>query len=94
MVESRRFPNGMPVHSHPELLPIPWTVMDPHEPQAMANHSQTLLRLAERGGLDPAEAVAVLEDRRYHHMGRLAAIERLADIIREATEKRDARNNA
>lgn len=47
---------------------IPWEVIAPHEKQAMENHGQTIKRLAERGGLDWTEALAVLEDRRYTKM--------------------------
>lgn len=41
---------------------IPWTLIAPHERQAQANHSQTLERLAERGGLSPRELWAVMHD--------------------------------
>jgi hypothetical protein len=41
---------------------IPWEVIEPHERQAQSNHDQTLRRLAERGGLSPAEAWFVLND--------------------------------
>lgn len=41
---------------------IPWVALAPHEAQALKNHSQTLERLAERGGLSPKEALAVLRD--------------------------------
>ena len=37
----------------------------PHEAQAMKNHSQTLTRLAERGGLSPSEAIFVLSDEQW-----------------------------
>lgn len=47
---------------------IPWSMLEPHEGQAEKNHYQSLKRLAERGGLSPCEAVAVLEDRKYHRM--------------------------
>lgn len=43
---------------------IPWEILAPHARQAMANHDQTLERLAERGGLDPYEAICILEDRK------------------------------
>ena len=33
---------------------IPWSMIRPHERQAERNHSQSLERLAQRGGLDPA----------------------------------------
>lgn len=39
---------------------VPWEVMAPYESQAQTNHSQTLKRLAERGGLGCAEAWAVV----------------------------------
>lgn len=45
---------------------IPWAVIEPHEQQAMKNHGgQSLQRLAERGGLDWVETLAVLEDMHY-----------------------------
>jgi hypothetical protein len=47
---------------------IPWHLLDPHEAQALKNHSQTLRRLAERGGLSPDEILAVLEDREWHQV--------------------------
>ena len=42
---------------------VPWEFVAPHEPQALRNHGQTLARLAERGGLSPAELLAVIEGR-------------------------------
>ena len=42
---------------------IPWKMIAPHERQAELNHSQTLRRLHERGGLSWSEALAVLQDR-------------------------------
>lgn len=47
---------------------IPWAMIAPHEAQALRNHDQTLERLAQRGGLSPEEAVAVLEDRKWRAM--------------------------
>ena len=45
---------------------IPWELIAPHEKQALLNHGgQTLRILAERGGLDWAEALAVLKDRPF-----------------------------
>lgn len=52
------------------VLQIPWAMIAPHEGQAYRNHSQTLERLDQRGGLDAAEAIAVLEDRAWRRMGR------------------------
>lgn len=60
---------------------IPWDMIAPHERQADRNHYQTLKRLAERGGLSPAEAVAVLEDREYRQMGNQEAADRLKAMV-------------
>lgn len=46
---------------------IPWAMIAPHEGQALRNHSQTLRRLHERGGLVWSEALAVLNDRDWQH---------------------------
>lgn len=60
---------------------IPVALIAPHEAQANHNHGQTLKRLAERGGLSPCEAVAVLEDRRWHAMPDREADQRLSELI-------------
>jgi len=39
---------------------IPWSLIESHEDQALANHGQTLEELNRRGGLDPCELVGVL----------------------------------
>jgi len=44
---------------------IPWRIIAPHEAQAETNHDQSLERLAQRGGLSPAEAHFVLADRKW-----------------------------
>jgi len=51
---SRRFP----IQDGPSIL---WSVIAPHEAQAQRNHRQSLERLAQRGGLGPIEAIAVVE---------------------------------
>lgn len=50
-----------------ERLPdfVPWEFMKPHEARARRNHQQTLARLAERGGVDVTEALAILQDRGF-----------------------------
>lgn len=61
---------------------IPWDVIAPHEAQAVLNHGgQTLERLAERCGLSPCEAVAVLEDRRWHRMDPVESVRRLIELV-------------
>ena len=64
-----------------DCLSVPWSAMDPHERQAQRNHGQSLWRLATRGGLDPTEAVAVLEDRAWSSMDYNAAVERLRVLV-------------
>jgi len=60
---------------------IPWSVIAPHEKQALKNHGgQSLKRLAERGGLSPCKAVAVLEDRAWLRMPHEAAVARLLEL--------------
>lgn len=59
-----------PIMSEDGIQEIPWSAIEPHRRQAEINHSQSLERLAERGGLGLCEAVAVLEDRRWHPMDR------------------------
>lgn len=44
---------------------IPLDIVKSHEKQAIRNHSQTLERLAERGGLGWVEILFVLEDKNY-----------------------------
>lgn len=61
---------------------IPWEMIAPCERQAQSNHQQSLERLAERGGLDPTEALAVLESRRWHRMDPAFALASLAEAVR------------
>lgn len=42
---------------------VPWSLVEPDRRQAKRNHSQTLERLAQRGGLSPHELLATLEGR-------------------------------
>lgn len=42
---------------------VPWSLLAPFEAQAMHNHDQSLAKLNSRGGLSPAEMVAVIEGR-------------------------------
>lgn len=48
--------------------------------QAVKNHSQTLHRLAERGGVSPEKAVALMEEQRWESMNQTEALKRLAGI--------------
>ncbi len=66
---------------------VPWAIVAPHEEQARRNHGQSLTRLAERGGLSPAELVAVLTDRSWRDVRWLlpeTIVALLDRILREA----------
>ncbi len=62
---------SMPMHSYDALIKkfpdcpkeVPFELLDEH--QAKSNHSQTLQRLAERGGLYPSEMIAVIAKRKF-----------------------------
>lgn len=48
---------------------VPWGMLLPYEKQAMTNHSQTLRRLAERGGLCPEEMAGIMQGLRWRELG-------------------------
>ena len=59
----RRFPvlnaNSRNSKNYPRT--VPWSMLAPHEPQALKNHcGQSLEKLASRGGLSPLEIYAVV----------------------------------
>lgn len=62
------------------MLTIPWEVIAPCEHWAQQNHSQSLDRLAERGGLCLLEMVAVLEGRRWRDVRHLTILEAHARV--------------
>ncbi len=43
---------------------VSWTFVEPFAAQAEDNHNQTLIRLAERGGLSPAELWCIAHGKR------------------------------
>jgi hypothetical protein len=49
-------------------LTVPLALVLEHEKQALANHSQSVARLKERGGLSWCELSAVLGDRQWFRM--------------------------
>lgn len=69
----------MPVDGGPS---IPWALIEPFERQAKANHGQTLERLAERGGLSPGEALAIVEGKRWGEVSEVGADLKLYAWIR------------
>ncbi len=65
---------------NPKETPEIWSLLEACDQRARANHGQTIKRLGERGGLGPDEAVAILEDRRWHKMNQFDAVLRLAEM--------------
>lgn len=63
---------------------VPWRFVAPHDDQARRNHSQSIARLSERGGLDVTELLAILEGRR-HFRGedRAQANRRVMELLRQ-----------
>ena len=62
-------------------------MLAPHEARAVANHGQSLQRLADRGGLDPTEILAVMEDRAWEIMPLDAAVDRLIRYVADHARK-------
>lgn len=71
---------------------IEWEVIAPHEKQALANHYQSLQRLAERGGLDWSELLAVLNDSEFIKSYNSHNKESHERRVREMTKIYDRRN--
>ena len=76
--------DAFPIRHDPQIHSIPWAVIVPHEQQALINHRKPLAELAERGGLTPCEALAVIEGRPWERMSYSAARQRLTDYVRGA----------
>jgi hypothetical protein len=68
---------------------IPWTLIAPHEKQAKRNHRLGLEELAQRGGLDASEALAVINGHAAYGPRRvpwLEANQRLAAMLVDVPE--------
>jgi hypothetical protein len=60
---------------------LPWPLVAAHEDQALLNHGQSISELAEHGGIEWSEMVAVLEDRPWRWMSVDEAAERLEELF-------------
>lgn len=47
---------------------VPWEFVSPYEERARLNHDQSLVRLAERGGLSPGELWCLVNDTHWQNM--------------------------
>jgi len=83
--EFRRFPiltSYADRRKYPDWpVSIPWRLVAPHEKQALHNHQQTLERLAERGGLDVLELLAVLTDRDWPAVANIDPDQAVTEIM-------------
>jgi hypothetical protein len=68
---------------------VPWDFVAPFEAGAQRNHSQSLARLAQRGGLSVSELLAVIENRGWERIEPKSAVERLNRYLAEFEAKRD-----
>jgi len=85
-ISERQFPIIAPRDNRGRVLggcpeSVPWSFVEPHRAQALANHSQTLERLAERGGLAPSELHAIVHDRPWVPMDRDKAVAWLVERV-------------
>lgn len=77
LIEGRRFPimGGGPN--------IPWVIIAPYESQAQSNHGQSLERLAQRGGLDIGEAIAIMTGKSWREIRRDITIDEFNAFVAE-----------
>lgn len=79
-----------PILNDQVIMAIPWKAIAPHEAQAQRNHSQSLMRLAERGGLSPCEAVAVMMDQPWKRFAQPWARAKLMLLVLDFERKKEA----
>lgn len=60
---------------------IPMVLVERHVDQAQRNHFASLEVIAQRGGVCPAELIAILEDREYRPMVFDAAVRQIAALV-------------
>ena len=66
---------------------IPWTVIAPHEGQALINHGQDLETLNRRGGLGWTEMLAVLTDRRHRELDKCIDEHKARELVEKLVVK-------
>jgi hypothetical protein len=79
-----------PILGSQTLKSVPWGLLGPHWRQAERNHGQSLERLAQRGGLAPCEALAVIEGRSWGSREPMPNDESELVALVESFERRDA----
>lgn len=85
MWQPRNMVNDYPIlEKSPTMLAFPYELLRQHEAQALKNHTQSLARLKERGGLAASEVLAIMEDREWYKVPFELAMSRLQELRREA----------
>lgn len=59
---------NMPVMRGKNIKSIPMRLLQPYEEQALRNHSQSLQRLAERGGMNACEILGIIRGLRWSQL--------------------------
>lgn len=89
MTDDREFP----VLGSKPAATVPWAFIQAHARQAERNHSQTLKRLAERGGLSWGEIRLAIEARGLDfrlHPGAEGVVRAAVEVWRQEVEAMDA----
>lgn len=74
-------PNFPILGSNPKEY-ISLSIVKPHEKQAIINHSQTLERLASRGGLSWVEMLFVLKDKPFNCKAQLSEMDAKTEVLK------------
>ncbi|WP_062390790.1 hypothetical protein [Pseudomonas abietaniphila] len=59
---------NMPVMRGVNIKQVPMQLLRPYEEQALRNHSQSLQRLAERGGMNACEILGIIRGLRWSQL--------------------------
>lgn len=59
---------------------VEWELLTPHIRQVYINHSQSLVELADRGGLSPGEIYAIMHDHYLSHVPVREAVDYILSI--------------
>jgi hypothetical protein len=59
---------------------VDWTILEPNEKQAVVNHSQSLEKLASRGGLSPHEIYAIMHEMKVAQITDQEAVDYLCSL--------------
>lgn len=84
--------SGFPILGSKEYIPL--DIVKLHEKQAIINHSQSLERLAERGGLSWLEMLFVLKDKPFNYKMHLSEIDAKKEVLKIVDSQNGAKENS